>query len=128
LEVWKAAGVEPQGAWYTVCEKGKEGNAPTLKYVDERQSYTLIDRATYITLKSELSLRVLVENDPILLNYISLIPISPAKFPHVKYAETMKFVNFLTSAEGQQIIRDFGKDRYGEPLFFPNSPIGRKLR
>ena len=128
LEVWKAAQVEPQGPWYMVYEKGKEGNAPTLKYADERQSYTVIDRATYITLKNQLKLKVLVEKDPILLNYITLIPVSPKRFPNVKYADTMKFVHFLISADGQRIIRDFGKDKYGEPLFFPNAPAGKSLK
>ena len=127
VEVWKAAAVEPAGPWYVVYEKGKEGNAQTLKYVDERQGYTLMDRATYITLKHQLKLKVLVENDPVLLNYITLIPVSPKKFPSVKYGEAMKFVDFTTSVEGQRIIRDFGRDKFGESLFFPNSPMGKNL-
>ena len=127
LEVWKAAGIEPQSPWYRVYEQGKEGNAKTLQYVDEQQGYTLMDRATYVTLKNRLKLQILVEKDPILLNYISLIPVNPAKFPKIKYALAMKFVDFATSAEGQSIIRDFGAEKYGEPLFFPNSPAGRSL-
>ena len=50
------------------------------------------------------------------------------KFPTVKYNEAMKFVDWLTSQDGQIIIRDFGKDKYGEPLFFPNSPAGKELK
>lgn len=34
----------------------------------------------------------------------------------------MVFAKWLTSPEkGQKIIRDFGKDKYGGSLFFPNS-------
>ncbi len=127
LEVWKKAGIEPQGVWYHVYEQGSKGNVPTLAFTNEKQSYTLMDRATYITMKPKITLQVLVERDNILLNYITLIPVNPAKFPQVHHAEAMQFVDWLQSREAQTIIRDFGKDKYGEPLFFPNSPEGKKL-
>lgn len=127
LEVWKKAGIEPQGAWYNVFEQGSKGNAPTLAFTNEKQAYTIMDRATYITMKSKISLQVLVERDSVLLNYITLIPVNPAKFPQVRHTETMKFVDWLQGRDAQLIIRDFGKDQYGEPLFFPNSPDGKKL-
>jgi tungstate transport system substrate-binding protein len=127
LEVWQTAGLKPQGAWYKVYEQGAEGNAKTLLYADTQRAYTVIDRATYLTLKKQLSLAVLVERDPLLLNYITIIPVNPARFPGVKHAEALEFVNWLTSRKGQTIIRDFGKDVYGAPLFFPNSEEGKSL-
>jgi tungstate transport system substrate-binding protein len=127
LEVWKKAGIEPQGAWYQVFAEGAKGNAPTLAFTNEKQAYTVMDRATYITMKSKITLLILVERDDILLNYITLIPVNPAKFPQVHYAEAMQFVDWLQGKDAQTIIRDFGKEKYGEPLFFPNSPEGRKL-
>ena len=128
LEVWKAAGLTPAGPWYKIYEKGSQGNGPTLRYTDDQQAYTLMDRATYITMKKDLKLQILVENDDILLNYITLIPVSPGKFPGIKNAEAMKFIEWATSEEGQRIIAAFGKDRYGEPLFFANSPAGKNLK
>jgi len=127
LEVWKKAGIEPKGNWYVVFEQGSKGNAPTLAFTNEKQAYTIMDRATYITMKTKVSLQVLVERDDILVNYISLIPVNPAKFPQVHHKEAMQFVEWLQSKEAQTIIRDFGKDKYGEPLFFPNSAEGKKL-
>jgi tungstate transport system substrate-binding protein len=127
LEVWKKAGIDPLGAWYQVFEQGNKGNAPTLAFANDKQAYTIMDRATYITMKSKISLQVLVERDDILLNYITLIPVNPAKFPQVRSAEATQFVEWLQGREAQTIIRDFGKDKYGEPLFFPNSPEGKKL-
>jgi tungstate transport system substrate-binding protein len=122
MALWKSAGIQPSGSWYEVYEKGSAGNAPTLKHADQKQAYTVIDRATYLTLKNEIALEVLVENDAALLNYISLIPVNPQKFPKVNYTDSMAFVNWLTAPDkGQKIIRDFGKDKYGSPLFFPNS-------
>ena len=122
MELWQKAGIKPQGSWYITYERGTEGNAPTLKYTDEKQAYTFMDRATYLSLKSQIKLAVLVEKDEVLLNFISLLPVNPQKFPKVNYADSMKFVKWLTSPEkGQKIIADFGKEKYGAPLFFANS-------
>jgi tungstate transport system substrate-binding protein len=122
MELWQKAGVKPEGEWYVVYEKGSEGNVPTLKYTDQRAAYTVIDRATYLSLKDSIELVILVEGDEALLNYISLIPVNKAKCTKVNKKDTMKFVKWMTSpAKGQKIIRDFGKDKYGSPLFFPNS-------
>jgi len=127
LELWQAAGIKPEGDWYRIYEKGATGNAPTLIYTDEQKGYTVMDRATYITIKDKIKLEVLVENDELLLNYITLIPVNPQKFPAVKAEAVNDFVNWLTSSEAQKIVKDFGKDKYGQPLFFPNSPEGKKL-
>jgi tungstate transport system substrate-binding protein len=122
MELWKKADVKPQGAWYVIYEKGSEGNVPTLKYTDQQSAYTVIDRATYLSIKDQIKVVILVEGDDALLNFISLIPVNPAKFPKINNQDTMTFVKWLKSPQkGQMIIRDFGKDKYGAPLFFPNS-------
>ncbi|HKZ17303.1 MAG TPA: substrate-binding domain-containing protein [Geobacteraceae bacterium] len=122
MDLWAKTGIKPSGAWYTVYEKGNEGNAPTLKYTDEKDAYTVIDRATYLSLKDKIKLVVLVENDEALLNFISLIPVNPKKFPKVNYKDTMIFVQWLTAPDkGQKIVQQFGVEKYGSPLFFSNS-------
>lgn len=122
MELWKKAGIKPQGLWYSIYEKGSEGNVPTLKYTDQQSAYTAIDRATYLSIKDQIKLVILVEGDDALLNFISLIPVNPAKFPRVNNKDTITFVKWATSPEkGQLIIRDFGREKYGAPLFFPNS-------
>jgi tungstate transport system substrate-binding protein len=122
MELWEKAGMKPSGSWYGVYEKGSEGNLPTLRYTDQKGAYTVIDRATYLALKDQIKLAILVEGDESLLNFISLIPVNPQKLPKVNYEDAMVFVKWLTFPEkGQKIIRDFGKDKYGSPLFFPNS-------
>jgi tungstate transport system substrate-binding protein len=122
MQLWEKAGLKPSGSWYVVYERGSMGNVPTLRYTDERNAYTVIDRATYLSLKSQIKLAVLVEKDEALLNYMTLIPVNPRKFPKVNYEDALAFVKWLTSPKkGQRIIKDFGKDKYGSPLFFPNS-------
>ena len=122
MEIWAKAGIKPAGPWYVTYEKGAEGNVPTTRFADSKGAYAVMDRATYLALKKEIKLVILVENDEALLNYISVIPVNPKKFPGVNYTDTMTFVKWLTDpAKGQKLIADFGKDKYGAPLFFPNS-------
>ncbi len=128
LLIWEKAGVKPAGSWYAIYEKGSEGNVPTLREADKRGVYTFIDRATFLGLQKDIKLVVLVEKDEALLNFITLIPVNPKKFPRVNAKAATTYVNWLTDpAKGQLIIRDFGKDKYGSPLFFPNSKQWRQL-
>jgi tungstate transport system substrate-binding protein len=121
-DLWGKAGLKPSGSWYVVYEKGSSGNSPTLRYANQRHAYTVIDRATQITLQKEIKLDILVEKDEDLLNFISLIPVNQQKFPRVNNDAAMTFVRWLTDpGKGQQIISDFGKEQYGAPLFFANS-------
>jgi tungstate transport system substrate-binding protein len=122
MELWEKAGIKPSGPWYKVYEKGMEGNAPTLKYTDQQGAYTVIDRATFLSLQKNIKLTVLVEKDEVLLNFISLIPVNPARFPKVNHKDAMTFISWLTAPDkGQRIVEDFGKYEYGSPLFFPDS-------
>jgi len=122
MNLWERAGMKPSGAWYHTYAKGSEGNVSTLRFADEKNAYTFIDRATFLSLQKNIKLVILTEGDELLLNYITLIPINPQKFPRVNHEEAMTYVKWLTNPEkGQKIIREFGKDKYGSPLFFPNS-------
>jgi tungstate transport system substrate-binding protein len=122
MQLWGKAGIKPSGSWYVIYEKGAEGNVSTLRYADQKGAYTFIDRATFLSLKGQIKLNILFEKDEALLNYITLIPVNPKKFPMANYEDVMVFVKWLTSPQkGQRIIEDFGRDQYGSPLFFPNS-------
>jgi len=122
MELWDKSGLKPAGTWYKIYEKGSEGNVPTLRFTSGSGSYTLIDRATYLSIQKEIKLVILVEGDEALLNRISLIPVNPQKFPQVNHGDVALFVRWLTSpTKGQKIVAEFGKDRFGAALFFPDS-------
>ena len=122
MELWKAAGINPAGTWYVVFEKGSEGNVATLRFTDQKRAYTVIDRATFLALQKEVKLAVLVEGDEALLNRITLIPVNPGKCPQANLKETMIFVDWLTDPnKGQRLIETFGVEKYGKPMFFPDS-------
>ena len=85
-----------------------------------------MDRATYLTLKKEISLQILVEKDSDLLNYIAVIQMNPVRFPRANAAGAKAFLDWLVSDEAQSLIKSFGVGQYGGPLFFPNSDDWRK--
>ena len=121
LKLWEKAGIKPQGKWY--IEAG-QGMGPVLTMANEKQAYALSDRGTYLAYGGKIGLKILCEGDPILNNPYGVIAVNPAKFPHVKYVYAMAYIGWLTSPEGQKIIREFGKDRFGQPLFIPTAIPG----
>ncbi len=71
----------------------------------------------------------IVEGDESLLNRISLIPVNSKKFPQVNHEDAIAFANWLTDpAKGQKMVSEFGKERFGSPLFFPDSRAWRAQR
>ncbi len=115
-ELWRVAEIEPSGSWYIEAGTGMVG---TLRIANERRAYTLTDRGTYLAHRNELDLTILVEGDKNLYNLYSIIPLSKEKYPHINYQLAMKLAGFITSIEGQDIIRTYGQREYGRPLFFP---------
>ena len=94
----------------------------TLRIADEKNAYTMTDRGTYLSQQQSLALIILVEGDPFLFNPYGIIPVNPEKHPDmgINYQGAMDLVNFMTGKEGQDIIREFGKDKFGQPLFYPD--------
>ena len=116
LEIWKKSGVTPQGTWY--LEAG-QGMGAVLTMANDKQAYTLSDRGTYLAFTKKTSLTVVSQGDPALYNPYGIIAVNPAKFPNANYVKAMALIGWVTSPEGQAIIREFGKETFGEPLFYP---------
>jgi len=123
LELWKVAGVD-QGEMPRREETG-QGMGATLLVAEERQTYTLTDRGTYLAFNDRLSVVPLREGDPTLLNIYHAYVVNPGKHPTAHRAEAAKFVEFLTKPEIQAWIGRFGVARFGRPLFVPDA--GRKI-
>ena len=110
---------DPKGAeWYV--ESG-QGMGATLTIASEKTAYTLTDRATYLANKTNLSLDILVEGDPALLNVYHVITVNPDKWPKVNYEGALAFAKFVTDPATQKVIGGFGADKFGQPLFFPDA-------
>jgi tungstate transport system substrate-binding protein len=114
--LWKQAGIEPKGAWY--IESG-QGMGQTLGIANDRRAYTLTDRGTYLAFQKRVDLPILVEKDRPLLNIYSVMEVNPANGPRVNVAGGKAFAEFILAPETQAVIKDFGVDKYGQPLFVP---------
>jgi len=121
--IWKAANINPEGQkWY---QQTGLGMGQTLNVASEKKAYTLTDRGTYLALKKQLGLDILAEGDAILLNIYHVIEVNPAKWPKVNSAGAKAFADFMVAQETQAVIKTFGVDKFGSPLFFPDA--GKKV-
>ncbi|HYA14253.1 MAG TPA: substrate-binding domain-containing protein [Syntrophales bacterium] len=117
--IWKVAGINPEGhKWY---QQTGLGMGQTLSVAAEKKMYTLADRGTYLALKKNLGLDILAEGDAVLLNIYHVIEVNPIRWPKVNAPGAKAFADFMVSREAQDIIKKFGEEKYGSPLFFPDA-------
>ncbi|MBI4289780.1 MAG: substrate-binding domain-containing protein [Chloroflexi bacterium] len=118
-KLWKTAGADSKGQpWY---QESGQGMGATLNIASEKAAYTVADRATYLATKKNLSVDILVEKDPILLNIYHVIQVNLQKSMRINAEGARAFADFMVSPETQQTIGKFGVDKFGQPLFFPDA-------
>lgn len=115
---WEQAGLTPTGDWY--LESG-QGMGATLQIASEKEAYTLTDRATYLFLMENLSSVILVEGHDDLLNVYHVMTVNPEMWQHVNNEGAKALAEFLISEKTQDMIQDYGVDKFGQPLFFPDA-------
>ncbi len=125
--LWKNADIQAEGSWYI---SAGQGMGAVLLMADEKQAYTLTDRATYLKYMKDqkIDLQILFEGADPLLNPYGVIPLNPEKHPKVNFKAAEAFAKFITSLDGQKIIEAYGKEEFGAPLFFPDSENYRKSK
>jgi tungstate transport system substrate-binding protein len=117
LRFWKTAGMDDKkGTGYKECGCGM---GPALNIASSTGAYVLADRGTWLNFKNRGDMAVLVEGDKRLFNQYGVMLVNPAKHPHVKAADGQKFVDWLTTKPGQDVIANYKIG--GEQLFFPNA-------
>ncbi|MCE1190555.1 MAG: extracellular solute-binding protein [Acidovorax sp.] len=117
LRYWKLAGAEAaKGSGYKECGCGM---GPALNIAASSGAYVLADRGTWLNFKNRADLAILVEGDTKLFNQYGVMVVNPAKHPHVKVQDAQKFVDWVVSPAGQQVIANYKIG--GEQLFFPNA-------
>lgn len=115
MAIWKAAEeTTPTAGWY---QSAGQGMGDVLRMASEQKAYTMSDRATYLSMKDDLDLVILVEGDKVLFNQYGVIPVTGAA--NAEGAEA--FMKWILAADGgQAVIKEFGVEKYGEPLFIGN--------
>ncbi len=132
LDLWDHAGSNPDGTngWYLSLGQGM---GATLQFAQERGVYTISDRGTFLALQEDLpDLEIMVggqviedNGDPSLRNPYALIAINPENHPGQNAGLADRFITWMTGLQAQCIIGAFGLERFGHPLFHPDSKTWR---
>jgi tungstate transport system substrate-binding protein len=113
MAIWEKAGIKPEGDWYIVT---KDFMTATLKRANAEHGYFMTDSSTWAAEKKTVpDLKILFRGDKMLVNTYHALGQPAGATPGA--ATASKFIDFLKSKQGQQIIRDYGKDKYGEGLY-----------
>ncbi len=126
MGLWERLAMTPRrGGAY--LETG-QGMAATLRVASEKRMYTLTDRGTYLAQRNGIDLEVVCERDPLLRNVYHVIVVDPGRGPRVNLEGAVALERFLLSDDALGLVREFGRERFGRPLFVPDpgpGPIGR---
>jgi len=114
--LWKEAGITPKGDWY--IDAG-QGMGATLGIANERDAYTITDRGTLLALGKRVNLPILIEGDKALLNIYSVMEVNPANGPRINAAGGKAFADFMVAPQTQNVIKNFGVEKFGQSLFVP---------
>lgn len=118
LELWKKSNLDPKSLGENYIEAG-QGMGATLKIASEKQGYTLTDRATFLAQQKNMpDTAILAEGDESLLNIYHVMQVNNEKHDKVNAEGAKAFVEFMVADNTKNLIKDFGVDKYGEPLFF----------
>ncbi len=113
MGVWQEAGLKPAGDWYVVT---KDFMTATLKRANDEKGYFMVDSSTWVAEKKNLpNLTVLFKGDKALVNTYHALAQPPGATPGA--AIGAQFIDFVASAPGQRLIREYGQDKYGEGLY-----------
>ena len=117
LALWSEVGMQPKGNWYL---QAGQGMGEVLTISGNLGAYTLTDRGTFLAYRGRVGLDVIVSQVPGLYNPYGIMPVNPAKHPHVKHDAAVKFADWIVSPAGQEAIRALTVD--GVALFTPGAP------
>jgi len=128
ISLWKAAGYNyteiSKQPWFAVTGQGM---GPTLTVTDQKNAYTLSDIGTYLKFHEDGSIEItaLITEEQALLNVYSVMAVNTATVQanqtihaQINYNDAMDFIKYLISPATQQLMANFGKDTYGQSLFF----------
>lgn len=113
LALWKQAGGAPQG---TLLVAAGAGMGATLRIASEMEAYTLTDRATF--LQQKVSLSILFENDPLLINSYA-VSFDSAR-ASARQAE--QFASWLSDGAGLRLVEQFRVGTERVVAFMPWPP------
>lgn len=120
LKIWEKAKITPKGDWYT---EAADGMGAVITMANEKEGYTLSDRATWLSNGKDTDLKIVSEKDPsgVMNNQYGVLCVNPDKNKNIKADGAKEFQKWIISKDVQKLIGEFGVKEYGEALFVPNA-------
>jgi len=115
-KIWQAASLDPKGKEFYIS--AGQGMGACLNQANERGAYILTDKATYLSMKENLNLEILLEKSDEMKNTYSVIAVNPEKHEGINSEGAQAFINWITSDKALEMIEKYGVDEYGEALFY----------
>lgn len=116
LKIW-GEGSEPSAetdAWYI---SAGQGMGACLTMASEQQAYCLTDKATFLSMKDELNLDIVLEEGEDMKNTYSLIAVNPDKIDGLNTEGAQAFIDWMLGDEASELIAKYGEEEYGVALF-----------
>jgi tungstate transport system substrate-binding protein len=126
-KLWSAAGYDyaliSEEPWYASTSQGM---GATLNLANQKEAYCLSDIGTYLKFYTDgiISLPALISEEQSLLNVYSVMAVKPTVptnqtiHEQINFNDAMEFIQYLVSAQTQQLITNFGKETYSQSLFY----------
>lgn len=113
VSIWKDAGIAPAGPWYVVTG---DFMTASLRKADAIGGYFMLDSSTWLVNRNGLPrLAVLYRGDKRLVNTYHALVAPEGATPGRDVAA--RFIDFVAGNAGQRIIREYGRDAYGDALY-----------
>ena len=117
-QLLREAGLDPQQTPSSWTRTGS-GMGASLLVAGQRQAYILSDIGTFLAFRDRIDLVPLSSNSPDLKNIYSVLIVDAQRFPRVRADEARQLAEYLQSPEAHALIKAFGLERFGQPLFSP---------
>ena len=101
-------------SWYI---SAGQGMGACLTMASEQQAYCLTDKATFLSMKDELNLDIVLEEGEDMKNTYSLIAVNPEKIDGVNTEGAQAFIDWMLGDEASALIAKYGEAEYGVALF-----------
>lgn len=116
IKIWGEAVPDAEkDAWYINAGKGM---GDCLNMASEKGAYCLTDKATFLSMKENLDLEIILAEGDDMKNTYSVIECNPEKLSGINTEGAKALIEWLTGDEASALIAEYGKEQYGEALFY----------
>ena len=116
-ELWNLINVKINNLdnWYLSVGQGM---GETLLIANNKKSYTLSDRSSWISFNKKDNLKIVCENLPPLFNQYGIILVKDNLNKNLNISDAETYINWIISENGKELINNFKQN--GKQLFFFN--------